>query len=230
MAAVIGFGANAAQATPVNYSYSGVIDSSDASLPSNFQAGQTFSGTFSVDPTVVPTSPNGEQFVYNALLSFSVNIGGYVATKTGLLPGEEVQVDLHGGPQSLTDRYDALSRGVTGGTTGGFKIGSIVSLVLFSTADHPVFSPGFTTASATPPLPTDLSGFDLTLSGFFFSMDTVTTEAAPFSPQDGTPVSGHLTSLDQTAPIPEPGSLALMVIGMATCGGTWLRRCRVVAA
>jgi hypothetical protein len=218
----------AAQAAAVNYSFTGVIDTDDNTLPSNFQKGTTFSGTFSVDPTVVPTSPNGDQFVYEALLSFSVDFGGYVATKTGN-PGEEVQVDIHGGPSNVTDRYDAAARGVTGGDINGFTIGSIVSLVLFSDVGDTIL-PGFTDANAKLPLPTDLSGFDLTKSGFFFSLEsTVTTEANTVSPQDGTPVSGHLTALDAT-PIPEPGSMVLLGIGMTICGSAWLHRRRVVEA
>jgi hypothetical protein len=224
VAAVIGFGGTAANATAITYSFTGVIDTSDPLLPSNFQAGHTFSGNFSVDPTVVPTSPNGDQFVYEALLTFSVNIGGYVATKTGN-PGEEVQVDIHGGPSKVSDRYDAGARGVTGGNTGGFTISSVVSLVLFSNPLDTIL-PGFTDANAKPPLPLDLSGFDLTKSGFFFSMNPVLVTETTVQPFDAGAVSGHLTQL--TA-VPEPGSMTLVAIAMVTIGGAFVRR-RVSAA
>jgi hypothetical protein len=201
-----------------------VIDTSDSSFPANFQPGQTFAGEFTVDASVVPNQPNnGEQFVYEALTSFSVDFGGYVATKTGN-PGEEVQVDVHGGPQSLNDRYAAVARGVTGGDIGGFTIGSIVSLVLFTSQGEKVL-PGFTAADSSPPLPTDLSGFNLAESGFFLSLDSAGVPA--IQPLDGVGVAGHLTDLQ---PVPEPGSLLLAGLGLMTCGGAWLRRRRVIAA
>jgi hypothetical protein len=164
--------------------------------------------------------------VYDALVSFSADFGGYDVTKTGN-PGEEVQVDVHGGPQSLTDRYGVIARGVAGNDIGGFSFNSIVSLVLFTSAGENVL-PGFTAADSTPPLPTDLSEFNLSESGFFFSLSPIANVPEVSQFQSGE-VSGHLTSLDQTA-IPEPGSLSLMAIGMMTCGGMWLRRRRVIAA
>jgi hypothetical protein len=219
----IGFGGTSAQAAAVTYSFAGVIDTSDTSLPSNFQQGQTFTGTFSVDPTVLPGTPNnGEQFVYEALTSFSVDFGGYTATKTAN-PGEEVQVDLHGGPQSLTDRYGVIARGISGGDIGGFTIDSIVSLVLFTSPGENVL-PAFTAADSTPPLPTDLSGFNLTESGFFFALRP--TGIVPADGAGAIDVSGHLTQLTS---VPEPGSLTLVAIGMTAIGGTWLRRRRLNA-
>jgi hypothetical protein len=215
----------AAHAAAVSYSFAGVIDASDPSLPSNFQAGHTFGGTFSVDSTVVPNQPNnGEQFVYEALLSFSVNFGGYVATKTGV-PGAEVQVDVHGGPQSLHDRYGLTVRGVTGGNIGGFTISDIVSSRLDAT-DHNVF-PGFTAANSSPSLPTQFSLADFNSSGFFFSMNPVSPADSSLQPFDGGGVSGHFTDLRV---LPEPGSLTLIAIGMVTLGGAFFRRRRGVAA
>jgi hypothetical protein len=231
LVAVINIWSSAAHADIVNYSFTGVIDTSDSSLPSNFQPNQTFDGTFSVDSTVVPNQPNnGEQFVYEALLSFSVNFGGYVATKTGV-PGAEVQVDVHGGPPNppnppLHDRYGVTARGVTGGDIGGFTISDIVSFRLDAT-DHNVF-PGFAAANSSPALPTQFSLADFNSSGFFFSMNPVVT-APSLQPFDGGAVSGHFTSLDQTA-IPEPGSLSLMAIGVTICGGVWARHRRSAAA
>ncbi len=222
----LGLGSSSAHAAALSYAFQGVIDSSNSSFPSNFQVGQTFAGEFSVDSAVLPGLPNnGEQFVYEALLSFNVDFGGYVATKTGS-PGEEVQVDVHGGPQSLTDRYGVIARGVTGGETGGFTIGSIVSLILFTAPGENVL-PGFTAANSSPPLPTDLSGFKLSESGFFFSLDPViSTATSDIQPADGVGIAGHLTDL---RPVPEPGALTLVAIGMATMGGTFIRRRRATA-
>jgi hypothetical protein len=223
----IGFGGASADAASLSYAFTGVIDTTDSSIP-NFQPGQTFAGEFTVDSTVLPNNTpqnNGEQFVYEALSSFNVDFGGYLATKTGN-PGEEVQVDVHGGPQSLHDRYDVLARGVTGGNIGGFTIDSIVSLVLFTSGSETPL-PGFTSAGSTPTLPTDLSGFKLSESGFFFSVSSVSTTITSIQPADGTGISGHLTQL--TA-VPEPGSMTLVAIGMVTIGGAFFRRRRVIAA
>jgi len=58
-----------------------------------------------------------------------------------------------------------------------------------------------------------------------FAGKTVTLKFITLDTQDITTVVNGLDSID-FAPVPEPGTLAILSIGLATLGGCWLRRAR----
>ena len=205
--AVFGMTSGPARAGLIVASLSGTVTSVDASLNGSFSVGQTLTATYVFESTTAARAGGTSTFaVFDALKSLSFSIGGYTATSLG---APEIQVD-NDPPLPNHDRYGVVSR-TSEGLTGPAVAGQALQTFLFRMDDstNAVFNNALT-------LPTSVSLASFDSSQFFVFFGT-----APSL------VSGTLRSFT-TRPVPEPGGLALGLIGTGALALVGLARRRSV--
>ncbi|MGH8548168.1 MAG: PEP-CTERM sorting domain-containing protein [Methylococcales bacterium] len=184
-------------AVPITFNFAGTVNSVGSSLGGTFSAGQTLNGSYIFDSAVGARSGSDSSFaVFDALQSLNFSIGGYSASS---LSSSEIQVD--NAPGAPNDRYGVISRasqGLNGAMVGGFALDGFGFRLDDST--NSVFSDALI-------LPTSLSlsSFDST-AFFLFFVDT----SGALQLVDGT-----ITGLSTVSRVPEPSSLALLLLGLA---------------
>lgn len=191
-----------AQASIVSFQVSGTIDTVDPTLAGGgIAVGDTFTVTYSFDDTTPARSGSDSNFaVFDALTSFNVTAGTYIASSNG---APEIQVD-NDPPAPNDDRYAVISR-ASDGLTGAAINGNDLTFAGFRLDDstNAVFSDALI-------LPTtlDLNDFDSNNFIMFFN-DFV--------------VFGKITSIQPVAPaVPEPASMSVMLTLLV--GGLAIRR------
>jgi hypothetical protein len=193
-ALVLWTGAFTASAAPITLSFAGTLTSTFGTLIS----GQAFSGSYTFDPAVAGTGTSSFA-VFDDLLSVSLTVGAFSATIGPGVGLAEIQQD----DVPLADRYALVGRNPVGSSLiGGLAISGI-SFRLDDTTG--------TAISDALVLLTNPSLSSFTGETFFIFFGDPTT-------QDFEAVTGTLTSLGA----PEPGTLALLGIGIA--GLAWRRR------
>lgn len=181
-------------AVPITINFSGTVNSVSGSLGGTFSGGQTLTGSYTFDSSIGARAGSTSSFaVFDALQSLSFSIGGYSASSSS---SSEIQVDNDPG-LPFNDRYAVVSRasqGLSGSTVGGFALDAFAFRLDDST--NSVFSDALI-------LPTSLalSSFDSTAFFLFFN---------DFSEV----VSGTITGLSTVSQVPEPSSLALLLLGL----------------
>jgi hypothetical protein len=199
----------------LTYNFTGHVTNTGG-LGSDFNVGDSVSGSFTVDSGIAPRGASTSTFaVYDNLISLNATIGSYTLLYSAPSGGQEVQVD-NNPPTPDDDRFGVTTRvsdgHLTGADVGGLKLDSF----LFRLDDNTdaVFSDALV-------FPTSISLSDFTSSAFFLF----------FTGAD--PVSGVFDSFGPapTAAVPEPGSLSVTaILGMITGGVVWLRRRQTAAA
>lgn len=187
----LGLGA-AAQAAPVTYSFSGVVNAVSAGLAPPFAAGNTLTGTYTVESTTAALGGStAVSAVFNALTALSFTVGGYSASSAG---APEVQIGNRDGISELTDRYAVVSRASDGLT--GVAVNTLALQAFILRMDQ---NAGTLFGPANGPLPTAVSLGNFDSSSFFLFFDGFAT------------VSGTLTALQ---PVPEPSGLAILGLAL----------------
>jgi hypothetical protein len=204
---LVGIGATSADAAPITYRYSGVLDfvddPADALLGSGVELGTVFTGRVTWDPDTLSTGtfpfeggtistyPMNSVFHISALLGGVLNLDTATATAT-------VRDD--------TDDTDSF-----GMSSGNFLVFDAPDLgagsMFFSAYD---FSGAVFSTSASLPMSLDLAAFDPVRFAF-----------ASYAP-DGTGsfyfAQGNIRFLSLHSPVSEPGTLALLCVGTASLG------------
>jgi hypothetical protein len=189
----------------ITYNFAGTLTDSFGSL----NAGDPFSGSYTLDPSVAATGPSTSSFaVFNNLLNASLTTGSFSAAIGPGVGLPEIQQDDVGG----ADRYALLGRNPVGSSQiGGLDI-SVFGFRLDDTT-------GTAISNATVLLTTpSLSNFTSNTFLIFFG-DPV---SGPFQV-----VSGSLNSLSEQT-VPEPDTLALLGLA-AVAAGIARRRTKTVA-
>lgn len=199
-------GASEARAALITYDFQGTIDSVDPALAGTFSIGQSLSGLYTFESTTAARAGSDSTFaVFDALTNLAFTLGTYSASSTGAL---EIQVD-NDPPAPDSDRYAVVSRasdGLSGPSLGSFSLDFFGFRLDDST--NTVFSDALI-------LPTslDLADFDNRRFFLFF--------------RDGSDFVGVSGTIDSLSAVPEPSSLALGLVGVATGAGVaWRRRRR----
>jgi hypothetical protein len=200
-------GTTAADAAPITYEYSGVLDLVDD--PSNFllgsgiELGTAFAGSVTWDPETPSEATYpffGGTFSFyptNSVFRMSALLGGALsldtATASATVSNDTDDGDSFGMSSSNFLVFDALDLGA--GT------------IWFSAYD---FSGAVFSTSASLPTSLDLSAFDPVRFAF--------ASFAPDSPGSYYYAGGNIHSLSLHSPVPEPGTLALLCLGIASLG------------
>jgi hypothetical protein len=193
-ALALGFAGFGASATQLSYSFAGTLTSSFGSL----SAGDTFSGTYTIESSIAATGTSTTSFaVFNNLVSASLVVGSFSAT---IGPGAglpELQQDNVPG----ADRYSLVGRNPVGSSLiGGLAISGFGFALFDSTG---------TTVSNALTLLTNPNISDFTSNIFFIFLG---------NPADPTVIVGSLTRLTPRLTVPEPATLALVVVGLIGIG------------
>lgn len=200
------------QANPVTYYFVGQLSAVDPVLTPSFAIGSHFSGSFTYESTTpdnTPLDPN--RGFYPPGPAFTVTFNGItISHAVGGSGSVAVFNDLGG------DRFSINANGsvTTGTVSGGYQFGGFHLYLYDITA----------TALASDALPA--TELDLGLFGL------AGIELSFFNPSaliDTTFVDGQLNYLSLTDPntgsgIPEPGSLAMLALGLSALGYTTKRR------
>jgi hypothetical protein len=198
------------KADSITYTFTGTIMYVSPSLSGTFNASQTLSGSFTYDSSTAGvlfgSDTNGFSNYSGALTNFVMTVGSYTATPpfgTDLFSGVQVANNYFG-----ADRF-VLSSRLTGTQFNGFNPLGFVS---FDDASQMAFSN------------TQLADVG-DLTGWTTQPNRTASWYLAFSADGGEPlISGTLTSVNRVAAVPEPGSLALLGIGLAILGMRTLRR------
>jgi len=206
-------GTTAAHAAPITYQYSGVLDLVDD--PSNFllgtgvELGTPFTGSVTWDTDTAPeatypffggtfsTYPTNSAFRISALLGGALNLD--TATAFATVTNDTDDGDAFGVSSSNFLAFDALDLGA--------------ATIWFSAND---FSGAVFSTSASLPTSLDLSAFEPVRLAF--------ASFAPDSPGSYYYAGGAIGFLSVHSPVPEPGMLALLMLGIASLGLS--RRCK----
>lgn len=190
-------GVPAARAEVITFTLTGTVDGVDSPLSGTFSVGQAFSSTYTFDSTTPPRLGGDFNFsVFDALLALSLSIGGYSASSTAAL---EIQVDNDPG-LPFHDRYAVVSRpsdGLTGPPVAGIPLTGFI--IRLDDSTDTVFSDARI-------LPTSLSLSSFDSKRFFLGFADDTTDSL---------VTGTLDSISVSS-VPEPSSVALTVVGLAS--------------
>jgi hypothetical protein len=199
----------AAEAGPITFDFTGVVDSVSAGLAGSFASGDLLSGSYTFESTTAPRAGSDSHgAVYDAVTDVSFALGSYSAATAGLAPNGEIQVDNDPLVAGFFDRYALVTR-VTDGLTGPPVSGQ--PLIAFGFRLDDTTNTAFADALT---LPTALSLSDFTSSAFFVFFGTEL-------------VSGTLTSISKPAGIPEPATLGLTALGLAVVARRRFRRALV---
>jgi len=195
----------------VTFAYTGIVTSlidTNGALDSSIFIGQSFSGSYTFDPTTPDITLSDEQGNYQwlnpSLRGFTADffIGNYAFGLSPSFPSGAVGVKDNApfGPiNQLEDLYQANGQLVQ--TSGPFfplpggNPQGIWTIVLQNTTDLSVI-----TSDALPIVPPDINLFEM--NRFSFQNNTAEID-----------IRGFLTSLNP-APVPEPATLSLLGIGL----------------
>ena len=200
--------AGMAQAAPVTYFFGGQLSWIDSNLSTAFAIGDGFSGSFTYESTTadsVPGDPN--RGFYGPGPAFTVTINSLPFSLVGGGSGSVAVVN-----ESGRDSFSANSGNST--TTGGSINGYIPTLFVLLMDDY---TGSAFNNDALPASEVDLALFDVSYFELFFANRKALDQGAS--------VFGSLSYLSLTDPnattsIPEPGSLALLVLGLAGLGAS----------
>jgi hypothetical protein len=199
----------AAQAAPVTFEFTGLIDSSDVA---GYEGGSTVSGSFTYDPemaTQMDLQSLGDGFqlaTYAATAgSMLLNIGGEALSFSNL---SIVVLDGDGTGEGM----EAITFSADGMTRNGVSSDGALSLMLATTgANQDVLTTDL-------PLTLDLADFDMPFMsplGTYFTNLTSNAQSAAFT----------ITSLTSaTTSVPEPATAWSMLVGLGVIGGVMRAR------
>jgi hypothetical protein len=182
-----------ASAATITVSFTGTVNFVFDQLDSAFTLGDPVSGTFQYDSDTADTVPADPVLgIYPGATNFEFDFGGYVAT--GNAPGSGVQVDNDRMATGLFDRF--IGSKTCNGTCTGADVGAFTlqNLTFLLSGPATIFS------SDALPTSLDLTDFSQRSASLEFS-DGAT----------GPQVTALIESL--TVTVPEPGALALLVLG-----------------
>lgn len=197
--------ASAAQAAPVTFQFTGVLDSSDVS---SYAAGTTVSGQFTYDTDTAPAMDAqslGDGFSLITYLSIApdsmlLNIGEDAYTFTNL---NVAIVDSTGGAEG-GEALSLLGDGASVNGVAGSMAGLSLAFVSMGT------NPDVLTLALPSSL--NLADFDAPVIS---PVGTLFTDMS----NNGPTASFTVTSLTQATPVPEPGSAWTMLLGLGLVGG-----------
>lgn len=200
-----------AQASQVTYFFGGQLNYVDTQLTPSFAAGSQFSGSFTYESTTPDNAPlDPDSGYYLPGPPFSITLNGITVSHTGGGGGSVAVLNDLGG----TDQFSVNALGVvTNGTVANGYVRPVFILLLEDIS---------ASAFASDALPSA----ELNLDSFSYS----SVELSFFNlASDNASVRGQLNYLSLTNPntatgIPEPGSLAMLALGLYALGYTAKRR------
>jgi hypothetical protein len=196
----------ASQATPVSYSFSGVV--TDSFLPSTFALGSSFNGTFSFDSAAIDSNANPSAGYYSNGFSITANVGGITYSNLPNVGGVSVWNGL-----SNLDRFDANAQGTIGipSISSTSTIPSTAPFVVRAVFDDPTQSAFSSDALPTSPLNLGNFANDVFQLSFYQGVSQVN-------------VIGKINSLQLISPVPEPETYAMLLAGLGLVGAALKRR------
>ena len=213
-AIMIGLAGSSASAGSVTVEFDAEITgfiNDGVDVESAFSLGQTITGTFTYDDTVLDSSSTGNTGRFeNAITAFSLNTSGYTITQNG-----------------GTSRISTANNSALNSVSGDYFIGSVSDPTAADVDGAPINGVGFSFIDTNSTLfasnseaksltPTyDFSAFDLP-SGTGIDLRWDYVLVVGFDPIENEPISdfGQVQAeITRVAIIPEPSSLALLGVG-----------------
>ena len=192
------------RAAVINVQFSGSLQSIPGVLAGTFSTGQAFSGRYSYDtasPRIPTSNPDWAGYAY---VDFSLNIGSLTFAATGT-PGPFITnaIQILDGVGGF-DTYTVSASGFAGGPIVVDGLTAMIARLQLTSAGNPL--PGGANLPAAAPVLADY-GFTRQISVLF--------RPDPNSIADQVTLFGTVSAIGPTA-VPEPGSLALLLVGIGS--------------
>ncbi len=149
-AAVVAFTPFAANAVPLNFTFTGAIDTfsltGGASGTGDLDVGDSVSGSFTYDGSLVPVA-NGRVHGPGTISGFSITVGGFSYTTTGTSQATLDDDRMPGSAAPETDYFSAAEGQLIGSSQGGL-VPRFARFSILSTSNLSIFQAGISPSLA----------------------------------------------------------------------------------